>query len=231
MDIKTIHGPPTQVTDSIFWSDKDESVYYADFFTQGNQSSIYRYDVNSQQIFQAYVEGVTGVSYLVPVKKCKQCNTQKDLFLIGAQHNNSIIQWDGHASVAKVILPLFNIEADVDSSRMERANQNHQGDIFVGTTHNAYCSGPANSSLYTYTAINGPQTVATGFKSTTGLTFRNKTIYHVDICKQTLTEIQQNNNGACKMPIFCVTPKYMFFSFFSDSKRTVLDFKKIGNSL
>jgi sugar lactone lactonase YvrE len=184
------------LTDSIFWSDHDQSIYYADFITSGNQSSIFRYDYNTQIVHGAYIEGKSAIAYLVPVKQCGEFDgANNNLYLCGALHDNFLIEWSGNDNSAEVVDTVFSIEADVSSSHMDLGAQNHEGHFVVGTTHNQYCAGPSNSSLYTYSIENGVQNIYTGFQSTAGLTFVGDKIYHNDVCQQSIVELQQDSNG------------------------------------
>lgn len=187
------------MTDSIFWSDYDQSIYYADFITKGNQSSIFRYDYNTQTVHAAYIEGKSAIAYLVPVQQCGDVSgASNNLYLCGALHDNFLIEWNGNDASAAVVESVFSIEADISSSHMDLGAQNHEGNFVVGTTHNEYCSGPSNSSLYTYSIANGVQNIYTGFQSTAGLTFFGDKIYHNDVCQQSIVELRQDSYGNCK---------------------------------
>lgn len=189
------------MTDSIFWSEHDQSIYYADFITSGNQSSIFRYDYNTQIVHGAYIDGESAIAYLVPVEQCGEFDgTNNNLYLCGAQHDNFLIEWNGSDASAVVVDTVFSIEADVPSSHMDLGAQNHQGQFIAGTTHNEYCAGPSNSSLYTYTIADGVRNIYTGFQSTAGLAFVGDKIYHNDVCQQSIVELRQDCNGNCNAP-------------------------------
>lgn len=186
------------MTDSIFWSDHDQSIYYADYITKGNQSSIFRYDYNTQTVYGAYIEGKAAIAYLVPVEQCGEYDgSNNNLYLCGAQHDNFLIEWNGSDPSAEVVDTVFRIEADVSSSHMDLGAQNHDGEFFVGTTHNEYCAGPANSSMYRYSTDDGVQNIFTGFQSTAGLAFFGDKIYHNDVCQQSIVELQKDSYGNC----------------------------------
>lgn len=228
-----IPGPPLSLPDSIFWNEKDASVYYADFITAANTPSIYRYDTLSQQLYGAYIAGCTNVSYFVPVQSCSVCNVSRNLFGIGNGHDNFIIQWDGITPTAQIIHNLFRTEVDVPLSIMDLGAQNHDGQLFAGTTHANYCKGTSNSSLYTISKKRGVEKIYTGFTATSGLAFVKDKIYHIDVCQQTLTVLQKNSFGICKLfPYMYLLSamKILYFSpmYLSDSRYTVFDFKTIG---
>jgi len=196
LQIKPVPGPPPNLTDSIFWSDYDQSIYYADFITKGEQPSIFRYDFNTQTVYGAFIEGKSGIAYLVPVQQCGQINnTNSNLFMAGAQHDNFLIEWNGSDPSATVVETVFSIEADISSSHMDLAVQNHQGQYIAGTTHNEYCAGPSNSSIYNYSIAKGVQNIYTGFQSTAGLAFIGEKIYHNDVCQQSIVELRKDCCG------------------------------------
>lgn len=197
-------GPPTNLTDSIFWNPKDQSVYYADYATKGNQSSIFRYDFNKQTVHGAYIEGKEELVYLLPVKECGNISEmflyKNTLYMSGAQHDNFLINWDGYKPVAKVIRTVFRVEVEYPSSKMDLSKQNERGDFFGGTTTDQYCVGPSNSSLYTFSIEKGAQKIQkihSGFQSTAGMTFNGGIIYLTDVCHQTITEVKKDRFGIC----------------------------------
>lgn len=150
-------------------------------------------------MYGAYIEGKEEIDYLIPVNQCGQFKgTSNNLFLSGAQHDNFLIKWNGIEPKATVVDTVFSVEGDVLSSHMDLAAQNHQGKFIGGTTHNEYCLGPSNSSLYTYSRANGVQEIYTGFQSTAGLAFFGNKIYHTDVCRQKIEELQQDRFGNCK---------------------------------
>lgn len=201
LTITPVPGPPTGLTDSIFWNDRDQSMYYADYYTYGNQSSIYRYDFNKRTVHEAYIEGKEEITYLLPVKQCGRVSEiilyNNNLFMSGSLHDNVLIEWDGYKPVAKVIRTVFSVEESSPSSKMDLSKQNWRGEFFGGTTTDQYCVGPSNSSLYTYSTERGVRKIYTGFQSTAGMTFYGDTIYLTDVCLQTITELRKGFLGNC----------------------------------
>jgi len=183
------------LTDAVFWNDADESVYYTDYIATGNQSSIYRYSPSTNTTNGAYIPGYGQISYLVPVNN-SQFQTSESLFLVGSEHDNVIISWDGIAEAAEVVEVLFSLEADIPTSHTDYGSQDPNGQIFVGTTQDAYCGATtANSSLYTYVDGNVIPVIS-GLTATTGLSFgSNGEIYHADVCTGLIREITKNSTG------------------------------------
>lgn len=176
-------------------------MYYADYATKGNQSSIYRYDYNKQTVHAAYIEGKEEIVYLLPVKECgnilERFLYKDSLYMSGAQHDNFLINWDGYKPVAKVIRTVFRVEENYPSSKMDLSKQNERGDFFGGTTTDQYCAGSSNSSLYTFSIEKGARKIYSGFQSTAGMTFNGNTIYLTDVCLQTITEVKKDRFGIC----------------------------------
>lgn len=201
LTITPVAGPPTNLTDSIFWNDRDQSMYYADYYTSGNQSSIYRYDFNKKTVHAAYIKGKEEITYLLPVTQCGRISEiilyNNNLFMAGAQHDNLLIEWDGYKPVANVIRRVFSVEENSPSSKMDLSKQNWRGEFFGGTTTDQYCSGSSNSSLYTYSTERGARKIHTGSQSTAGMTFYGDKIYLADVCLQTITELKKNIFGNC----------------------------------
>lgn len=185
------------LTDTVFWNKADQSVYYTDFITSGNQSSIYRYSPSANTTNGAYIPGYTGISYLVPASST-QYPTNENLFMIGSGHSNVLISWDGYSEAAEVLEVVFLLEENIPSSHMDAGSQDQNGQLFVGTTQNAYCGATtANSTLYTY--VDGTvQIVISGLMATTGVAFgSNGEIYHCDVCTGLIREITKNSCGEC----------------------------------
>ncbi len=194
-------GPSTYLTDSIFWSPEDQSIYYADYLTNGTQPSIFRYDFNKGTVNAAYIEGKEKLVYLLPVLECGSIAEalvyKNNLFMSGAQHDNFLVRWDGKTPVAKVIRNVFRVEENYPSSKMDLSKQNARGEFFGGTTTDQYCSGSSNSSLYSYSIAKGIRKIHTGFQSNAGMTFYGDTIYLTDVCLQTITEVRKDLFGKC----------------------------------
>ncbi|XP_037046716.1 uncharacterized protein LOC119081712 [Bradysia coprophila] len=183
------------LTDCIFWRDADQSAYYTDYLTTGNQPSLYRYSPSENITYGAYIPGYTKISYLVPVSSSTY-PTNDNLYMVGSGHSNVIISWNGIDTAADVVEVLFQINADIPNSHMDFGSQDPNGQFFVGTTQDAYCGATtANSSLYTY--VDGTvQTVITGLMATTGVAFGlNGEIYHCDVCTGLVREITKDSYG------------------------------------
>lgn len=185
------------LTDSVYWNDADQSVYYTDFVTTGNQPSIFRHSPSANTTYGAYIPGYTGISYLVPVL-ITQHPYRDYLYMVGSGHSNILILWDGYTEAASVLEVVFLLEEDIPTSHVDAGAQNQDGQFFVGTTQNAYCGATtANSTLYTY--VGGVvQIVIGGLMATTGIAFGpNGEIYHCDVCTGLIREITKNSSGQC----------------------------------
>lgn len=202
VNITEIDGPPTNLTGYIFWNAHDQSIYYSDYFTIGNQPSIYRYDYNKKTVHAAYIEGKNEIAYFIPVEICgsvyEMLRYKNNLFMAGAQHDNFLVNWDGSKPTATVIRTVFSVEANYPSSHMDVSQQNARGEFFGGTTTYQYCTGSSNSSIYTYSKAKGVQKMFSGFQSTAGLAHIGDTIYNTDVCHQTITELKKDRFGNCK---------------------------------
>ncbi|KAG4079363.1 hypothetical protein HA402_008055 [Bradysia odoriphaga] len=199
LQITPIEGPPVNLPDSIFWNDYDQSMYYADYFAFGNESSIYRYDYNKGTVHSAYVDGKDEVLYFLPVKECgsflEGLLYKNNLFMAGFGHDNYLIVWNGYQPVAKVIRSAFRVEENSPSSKMDLSKQNVRGEFFGGTTTDQYCGGPSNSSVYSYSLARGIRKIYTGSQANSGIVFNGDTIYVTDVCLQTITELKKNLFG------------------------------------
>lgn len=177
-------------------------MYYADYLTVGNQSSIFRYDYNEKTVHQAYIPGKQEIVYLLQVEDCgnhsEKLKYEDRLYMAGSKHDNFLISWDGYKPVAEVIRTVFSVEENYPSSKMDLSKQNARGQFFGGTTTDQYCSGSSNSSLYTYSNAKGVRKISTGFQCTAGMTHFGNTIYHSDVCQQTIKEIKKDRFGICK---------------------------------
>ncbi|XP_037040989.1 uncharacterized protein LOC119077784 [Bradysia coprophila] len=203
LQITPIAGPQVNLPDSVFWSDYDQSLYYADYFAFGNESSIYRYDYNKGTIHSAYVDGKDEMLYLLPVKRCgdilqsilESILYKNNLFMAGFGHDNYLIHWDGYQPIAKVIRSAFSVEENSPSAKMDISKPNAKGEFFGGTTTDQYCGGTSNSSVYSYSIAKGLRKIYTGSQANSGMVFNGDTIYVTDVCLQTITELKKDRVG------------------------------------
>lgn len=187
----------TNLHTSAVWDECTQSLYYIDYFASRNEPSIFRYDFNEDKKYSAYFDGQTRISFIVPAR---ECSPDKNLFVVGVNQYAGIIEWDGKSSHVKVIGPLLDIEDDNTSNLISFARQNENGRFFFSTLNKNVCSGPANSSLYSYSEEQGVQHLAGGFSMTTGLAFNSGKIYHVDSCKRIIIEFSTDSTGIiCKI--------------------------------
>jgi len=194
--ITPIPGPAPNLTDTIFWSDYYQSIFYADFWTVEKEPSIFRYDFISQKIYGAYIEGKSAIAYVIPVDQCGLIRDfNNDLYLSGAQHDNFLIKWNGKDPKATVVGTVFKIEPNITSSHVDLGVQTQAGKFIFGTTTDQYCLGPGNSSVYKFSKANGVELIDTGFLSTAGLAYYGNTIYHTDVCRQKIEKIEKDSSG------------------------------------
>lgn len=182
---------------SVVWDDCTQSIYYIDQFAAKNQPSIYRHDYKTETTYAAHFVGQMHPTFIVPARDCE---TNRNVFVVGANQYAGIIEWDGKSSRVKVIGPLFDIADHNPSGLVAFGRQNESGRFFFSTSNTKYCNGPDNSSLYSYSKEKGIQHLAGGFAMTTGLAFNSGKIYHTDSCKRIITQFHTYSDGSiCKL--------------------------------
>ena len=95
------------------------------------------------------------------------------------------------SNVAKVVENLFSLETNVSISLVDIGQIGPNGNFYyIGSTTIPYCGGPSNSSFYMYSKQNGVQRLFSNIQSTSGVAIdqKRKKLYHLEPCKQLLTE-------------------------------------------
>lgn len=120
------------------WDDCTNSLYYSDIATSGNQTSLYRYELNEGKLYGAYVEGnLTAFGQLTPVGRCGD-----NEFIICHGHNVVSIRWDGRSPSAKVIKTVYSVAEDDPLSIVNIIPDNVHGFLMGITFNRQYCIAP-----------------------------------------------------------------------------------------
>lgn len=176
------------------WDDKTQSIYFVNLFSMGKQDAIYRYDYTDGNFYSAYIEGVSGPSFIMPINdecvkntKCNRCGNR--LFAVGVGHSVMIIRWNGKSTRAKVVRTLFSVEQNVQLSRTNFARADRKGRFYGGTFSQTFCNASASSAFYRYTKKGGVDLLFNGIVSTTGIAFNEELekMYHLDSCSRLIT--------------------------------------------
>lgn len=140
------------------------------------------------------VDGTSFGSFIQPIAG------RKNRFLIAMNEKAVVINWDGHSSKGTVVKEVFSAEKDTNLDGFTVGPNN---DFFTGNFANDFCASDADLPVYQYLADSDElKTVATGYKSTTGLIMneKTKTLYHLDSCTKTLSafDYDSKNRRICK---------------------------------
>lgn len=174
------------------WVDNKQSVYFVDLIAEDRL--VYRYSFDSGILYSASIPGIKAISFIYPVRqKCKKCN---DIFAIGMAHGVNFIKWDGKTTVAQLVnqTNLFNVEENDTKSIMDIAQADRNGRLYFGTYSSDFCSSPANSSFYRYSANRGVERIFGDLYGTSGIAIdeKAKKLYHSDYCLLLITEFDFN---------------------------------------
>lgn len=172
---------------SPIWDDCSQSLYFTDFLKPGQAPSIFRYDFNDNQVYSAYIDGVQGPVFIIPLNDCKK---YPNLYVIGAGHDVMIISWQKGSNVAYVQRNLFTLEQDDPVSQVGISIPAPNGQLYTSTYK--FCDGPSNSSVYMYSKRKGLQRLFGGIQTTDGMAIDRKRnrFYHLVSCKQLITEFK-----------------------------------------
>ncbi|XP_031627012.1 uncharacterized protein LOC116343211 isoform X2 [Contarinia nasturtii] len=188
-EITQLNTPRVDFSHSIYWDDDTQSLYFVNFFTSDNQSSIYRYSTPDEILYSAYIEGVTSPAFIIPTNKmCKKCNKcNKQFFAVGVGSDVIIIKWNGRSTKAKVIKTLFTV--DDTSMRFDIGVADSKGRFYGGTLSPKFCNSNPSRSFYRFIKNKGVDRLFGNLQSTSGIVFNehlNK-IYHLDSCQLTIS--------------------------------------------
>ncbi|XP_055321939.1 uncharacterized protein LOC129577983 [Sitodiplosis mosellana] len=177
---------------SLIWESSSQSLYYVDFLGSSSNPIIFRYDFEEDKIYSASIAGQQYPSFILPIKSK---NKTQNLFAVGVGHFTEIVEWDGRSPTANIVSRLFGVEESDSTSGVATARTSDEGIFYGGTHHTTFCSGPKNSSFYTYTKMKGLQQLFTGTQTTDGLTFYKDILYHFDPCSKVIKQFRLNPNG------------------------------------
>lgn len=179
---------------------KTQSLYYADIFNK--VYDIYRYDYSENKMYAAKVLGETNVSFIIPVKGCK------DQFAIGTSNRIvKIIRWDGRSNTAIVLRNVFAVEQDpsYSNNRWHISKIGPKGRFFYGGMFKeTLCSQSSNpnASFYRYSKRGGLERVMGQLQISNGFDWnvKAKKFYHIDGCKFGIREYdwQPKTGKLCK---------------------------------
>lgn len=164
-----------------------------------------------------------------------ECNKNNNRFVVGILHNTEVLEWDGKSPTANVVGTLFSAERDDPASIWDVARPSENGIFYGGTFHGvAFCSAPANSSVYRWHAKEKRlQLLFTGTVSTLGFAtdMKRNMLYHDDTCERLVTGFQIDSNGdICKRMFMesVLKRKLNYIDFISGNGRVIFDFKSLG---
>lgn len=173
-----------------YWDDDTQSLYFAKFRPDEQQSSIFRYSYRDGVLYSARIEGFNSVSFILPAKQ-KCCKTG-DLFVVATGSQVFTIKWDGLSNQAVAMNNLFTLDANLPMIGVAAARTDPRGRFYGGTLFNGFCSASNrfNLSFYRYDIANGLTRLFGGLKVSIGTAFNEKArkMYHLELCQLKITE-------------------------------------------
>lgn len=134
---------------------------------------------------------------MLPVRRKYRRGPQ--LFLFGSGNKAELIKWDGKNETATIVDSVFTAVPEDPGSGLATARTTDEGDLYGGTHHSNFCSGPSNASFYRYTNNKGLQQLFSGTKTTDGVAFCNNTLFQFDPCTGLVRKFHLRSNGTLCM--------------------------------
>lgn len=106
------------------WDVRRQSLYYVDI----NAPAILRFDHQTGKIHKASIGGnYTAIGFIVPV------DGSDDKFVVGANHDVLVIQWNGESEKAEVVEKLTSVDDTLPENRINDGKVDQNGVLFFGT--------------------------------------------------------------------------------------------------
>lgn len=180
-----------KIGDSPFWDKQTNSVYYYDLLS----NRVFRYCLSTDETYTAQIKYPLAISFFIPMN----C-TDNNRFIVGAGESAFVIQWDGKSKHTKKLHNLFSVNLP-KGSRFNHAAVDSNCGIYFGSFNVEYCDASPTQGFYYYTKKYGVKCLFSNTRTTTGLTFdeKTKTLYVLDGCTQIITAFTWENGNLCNL--------------------------------
>lgn len=178
------------------WDEKTRSLYYIN--VNGPKSTFARYDYGEKKVYQATIDNVPSLLFILPVKRAK------NQFIVGIERRAVIVQWDGRSPKATVIRTLFEVDLHSSKTYFNDVKIDAFGRFYGGTKCVESCDTKdrPTSAFYRYETGKGLKKLFDNVFISNGLTWVPQTnkFYYVDSCTYDIKEFDYNptNGEICK---------------------------------
>lgn len=126
--------------------------------------------------------------------------SENNRYVVGAGKSAFVIQWDGKSTNTEKVHDLFSVNLK-KGKRFNHAAVDSNCGIYFGSFDDKLCGASSTQGFYYYTKKHGVKCLFNNTKTTTGLTFDEKTqtLYVLDGCSQIITAFKWKNGNLCNL--------------------------------
>lgn len=151
--------------------------------------------MSTNKTFVAEIDDPSLISFFIPMN-CSENNR----YVVGAGKSAFVIQWDGKSTNTEKVHDLFSVNLK-KGKRFNHAAVDSNCGIYFGSFDDKLCGASSTQGFYYYTKKHGVKCLFNNTKTTTGLTFDEKTqtLYVLDGCSQIITAFKWKNGNLCNL--------------------------------
>lgn len=107
------------------WDERTRSLYYINI--NGPNSTFARYDYDENFVYQASIDNVPSLLFILPLKGTK------NQFIVGIERSAVIVKWDGRSAKAIVLRKLFEVDQHSSTNYFNDVKTDPFGRFYGGT--------------------------------------------------------------------------------------------------
>lgn len=178
------------------WDEEKRSLFYINI--NGPNSTFARYDYDEQCVYQATIDNVPSLLFILPVEGTT------NQFIVGIERKAVIVHWDGRSPKATVLRTLFEVDRHSSANYFNDVKTDPFGRFYGGTKCVESCdtNDRPTSGFYRYETGKGLRKLFGDVFISNGLTWspQGSKFYYVDSCTYDVKEFDYNpkNGDICK---------------------------------